>query len=74
MRSFRDELPVLLTTEAAGEGRNLQFCHVMVNVDLPWNPCRSSSGWAASDDLVRARQDYLGSRGRTDQLIAPTEP
>jgi SNF2 family DNA or RNA helicase len=38
IRSFRDELPVLLTTEAAGEGRNLQFCHVMVNVDLPWNP------------------------------------
>jgi superfamily II DNA/RNA helicase len=29
---------VLLTTESAGEGRNLQFCHVMVNVDLPWNP------------------------------------
>jgi SNF2 family DNA or RNA helicase len=38
--AFRDELPVLLTTEAAGEGRNLQFCHVMVNVDLPWNPMR----------------------------------
>lgn len=35
---FRDELPVLLTTEAAGEGRNLQFCHVMINFDLPWNP------------------------------------
>ncbi len=37
---FRDDVPVLLTTEAAGEGRNLQFCHVMVNVDLPWNPMR----------------------------------
>ncbi|MHB1975009.1 MAG: DEAD/DEAH box helicase [Acidimicrobiales bacterium] len=36
--AFRDEVPVLLTTEAAGEGRNLQFCHVMVNFDLPWNP------------------------------------
>lgn len=36
--AFRDELPVLLSTESAGEGRNLQFCHVMVNVDLPWNP------------------------------------
>jgi SNF2 family DNA or RNA helicase len=35
---FRDEVPVLLSTESAGEGRNLQFCHVMVNVDLPWNP------------------------------------
>ncbi len=38
--SFREEAQVLLTTEAAGEGRNLQFCHVMVNFDLPWNPMR----------------------------------
>jgi len=36
--AFRDEVPVLLSTESAGEGRNLQFCHVMINVDLPWNP------------------------------------
>jgi SNF2 family DNA or RNA helicase len=35
---FRDEAAVLLSTESAGEGRNLQFCHVMVNMDLPWNP------------------------------------
>ncbi len=36
--AFRDEAPVLLSTESAGEGRNLQFCHMMVNMDLPWNP------------------------------------
>lgn len=36
--TFRDEKPVLLSTESAGEGRNLQFCHVMINLDLPWNP------------------------------------
>jgi SNF2 family DNA or RNA helicase len=36
--AFRDEVPVLLSTESAGEGRNLQFCHMMVNIDLPWNP------------------------------------
>jgi len=35
---FRDRAPVMLSTESAGEGRNLQFCHVMVNMDLPWNP------------------------------------
>lgn len=40
IRSFEAELPVLLTTEAGGEGRNLQFCHVMINFDLPWNPMR----------------------------------
>ncbi|HHV62436.1 MAG TPA: DEAD/DEAH box helicase family protein [Firmicutes bacterium] len=31
---------VLLSTESGGEGRNLQFCHVMVNFDLPWNPMK----------------------------------
>jgi SNF2 family DNA or RNA helicase len=36
--AFRDDASVLLSTESAGEGRNLQFCHVMINFDLPWNP------------------------------------
>ena len=31
---------VLLSTEAGGEGRNLQFAHLMVNYDLPWNPMK----------------------------------
>ncbi|MGH2985329.1 MAG: DEAD/DEAH box helicase [Solirubrobacterales bacterium] len=38
--SFAGEAPILLSTEAAGEGRNLQFCHSMVNFDLPWNPMK----------------------------------
>ncbi len=37
---FEREAQILLSTEAAGEGRNLQFCHTMVNFDLPWNPLR----------------------------------
>ena len=31
---------VLISTEAGGEGRNLQFCHFLVNYDLPWNPMK----------------------------------
>ena len=31
---------VLVSTEAGGEGRNFQFCHYLVNYDLPWNPMR----------------------------------
>lgn len=38
VQRFAGDVPVLVSTEAAGEGRNLQFCHVMVNMDLPWNP------------------------------------
>lgn len=35
-----DEPAVLISTEAGGEGRNFQFCHLLVNYDLPWNPMR----------------------------------
>ncbi|MBI4774506.1 MAG: DEAD/DEAH box helicase [Deltaproteobacteria bacterium] len=38
MEQFRNGAPVLLSTGAGGEGHNLQFCQVMVNYDLPWNP------------------------------------
>jgi hypothetical protein len=31
---------VLISTDAGGEGLNLQFCHVIVNFDMPWNPMR----------------------------------
>ncbi|NJN68310.1 MAG: DUF3883 domain-containing protein [Chloroflexaceae bacterium] len=37
---FRREKQVGIATEAAGEGINLQFCHLMINYDLPWNPNR----------------------------------
>jgi len=30
----------MIATEAAGEGINLQFCHLMINYDIPWNPNR----------------------------------
>jgi len=39
-RDFREEAQVLVATEAAGEGINLQFCWLMVNFDIPWNPMR----------------------------------
>ncbi len=38
VRAFREEGQVLVSTESGGAGRNLQFCNVMINYDLPWNP------------------------------------
>lgn len=37
---FRDNAKIMIATEAAGEGINLQFCSLVVNFDLPWNPQR----------------------------------
>ena len=36
----RDGAQVMVATEAAGEGINLQFCWLMINYDIPWNPVR----------------------------------
>ena len=40
IQSFKEEKDILVTTEIGGEGRNLQFCHQMLNYDLPWNPMK----------------------------------
>ena len=39
-REFKEDCQVLVATEAAGEGINLQFCWYMINYDIPWNPNR----------------------------------
>lgn len=38
--TFAENERVLISTDAGGEGLNLQFCHVVINYDIPWNPMR----------------------------------
>ncbi|WP_207891709.1 SNF2-related protein [Maribacter algicola] len=38
--NFKEEATIMIATEAAAEGINLQFCSLVVNFDLPWNPQR----------------------------------
>lgn len=40
IENFRDNASILIATEAAAEGINLQFCNLVVNYDMPWNPQR----------------------------------
>jgi len=40
VEQFRSESKIMIATEAAAEGINLQFCSMVVNYDLPWNPQR----------------------------------
>ena len=37
---FARDVQILVSTEAGGEGINLQFCHIVINYDVPWNPMR----------------------------------
>ena len=39
-KDFRRPVQFMVATDAAGEGINLQFCRIMVNWDMPWNPNR----------------------------------
>ena len=39
-QSFAGQARILVSTDAGGEGLNLQFCHVVINYDIPWNPMK----------------------------------
>jgi SNF2 family DNA or RNA helicase len=40
VKQWRENKQIMVSTECGGEGRNFQFCHIMFNYDLPWNPMR----------------------------------
>ena len=40
LQDFKEEAEIMIATEAAAEGINLQFCSLIINYDLPWNPQR----------------------------------
>jgi SNF2 family DNA or RNA helicase len=39
-KRFQDKIQVMVSTGAGGEGQNFQFCHNIINYDLPWNPMK----------------------------------
>ena len=40
VRQFKNDNQIMVSTSAGGEGQNFQFCHNVVNYDLPWNPMK----------------------------------
>ncbi len=40
IHNFEDDAQVMISTDAGAEGQNLQFCNILINYDLPWNPMR----------------------------------
>ena len=53
--TFRDRARVLVSTDAGGEGINLQFAHVVVNYDLPWSPSRIEQRIGRVDRIGQSR-------------------
>ena len=70
---FRDSAAIMLATEAASEGVNLQFCSLVVNYDLPWNPQRIEQRigrchrYGQRHDVVVV--NFLNERNAADQRV-----
>ena len=70
---FRDEGEILIATEAGAEGINLQFCSLVVNYDLPWNPQRveqrigRSHRYGQQHDVVVV--NFLNQKNEADQRV-----
>ena len=53
--AFAKDVRILVSTDAGGEGLNLQFCHVVINYDIPWNPMRLEQRIGRVDRIGQAR-------------------
>ncbi len=56
---FKNQTQVMVATEAAGEGINLQFCHLMINYDIPWNPNRLEQRMGRIHRYGQTREVYV---------------
>lgn len=56
---FKNQTQILVATEAAGEGINLQFCHLMINYDIPWNPNRLEQRMGRIHRYGQQREVYV---------------
>jgi superfamily II DNA or RNA helicase len=64
--AFRTGAQVCVATEAAGEGINLQFCHLMINYDMPWNPTRLEQRLGRIHRIGQERDCYAFNFVATD--------
>jgi len=65
-REFRERCQVMVATEAAGEGINLQFCARMVNFDLPWVPTRLEQRMGRIHRYGQQRVAHIYNLGAAD--------
>ena len=55
MREFRDKTNIFISTDAGGEGINLQFSNIIINYDLPWNPMKIEQRCGRVDRIGQQR-------------------
>lgn len=55
LREFRDKTSIFISTDAGGEGLNLQFSNIIINYDLPWNPMKIEQRCGRADRIGQTR-------------------
>lgn len=55
LREFRDSTQIFISTDAGGEGLNLQFSNIIINYDLPWNPMKIEQRCGRVDRIGQTR-------------------
>ena len=68
VENFEEEGGVLVSTDAMSEGRNLQFCNIMVNYDLPWNPMRVEQRIGRIHRIGQKRDVYIFNMALKDTV------
>jgi len=73
VEEFKNKGTILISTESGSEGVNMQFCSLLINFDLPWNPQRVEQRigrihrYGQKCDVVVV--NFINKRNRTDQLV-----
>ena len=59
LREFRDKTNIFVSTDAGGEGLNLQFANIIINYDLPWNPMKIEQRCGRADRIGQTRDVHV---------------
>lgn len=59
LKEFREETSIFISTDAGGEGLNLQFCSIIINYDLPWNPMKIEQRCGRVDRIGQTQDVHI---------------
>lgn len=65
---FKGDVPLLVSSESGGEGRNMQFCNTLINYDLPWNPMRIEQRIGRLHRIGQARDVFIFNLATRDTI------
>ncbi len=68
VEAFRTKNQIMVSTDAGGEGINLQFCYCMINFDLPWNPSRLEQRIGRIDRIGQKHNTLIFNFHLTDTI------